>query len=172
MATITGRVSAVPGRGIPGLVVSAGATTEDQQGPAHRLRLGSVLTDSAGAFNLGYEVREAEGSGRTGHWNLAVWVEAPGVPDEHAEAEPMLLAREERGNSSGREVFRFLIPEARLTAAGVGLPTAPTPEDAEAAADSHRIARRLAAEARTRRFGQSLGEMAPTEANHEPSRTL
>jgi hypothetical protein len=159
MAEVSGRVTANPsGQGVPGLIVSATATADGRNGTTSRRRLGSAVTDLAGAFRLDFEDREPAEAGRTEARTLIVSVDAPGVSDDARGAHATVLAREEREHSAGREVFRFVINEARLKAAGIERAERPTQEEIQSTDEQAQAIKRRLSEARVRRFGSTLRE--------------
>ncbi len=120
MGTISGRVFTDPSRrGVPGLLLTAVA--HDHTGDR---RLGSVVTKGDGSFALTHRQNQSNGSDRTDRWDLTVTLAAPVNLDGTGplRAGTVALLTETREDASPFETFRFVIPAARLTAAGIVVP--------------------------------------------------
>lgn len=162
MGVISGRVVvAQTGRGVPGLVVVAAASSARAAGGRvqgrHR-RLGSVSTDRAGAFELDYPddvppaatpagVPAAEDQ-EAPAWDLTLSVLGPG--SDHAE----VLATATRAGAGPRETFVIRVPQQRLDGAGVPVRVRPRPPRVRTDVAALAAARRqkLAAHLETRRI--------------------
>ncbi|MER5326964.1 hypothetical protein [Streptosporangium roseum] len=115
------------------------AVTDDQNERPSGARLGSVLTDANGAFELVYEDGDMAAQIAAERRDLLLSVLAPEGPDQDPNAR-VLFVSPRRPEAGCTEHWIIRLPGAQLEAAKVPLPTTPSDEVVE---DSDRVVARL-----------------------------
>lgn len=117
------------GRGVSGALVTVYSVTNNVGGgPGVRRRLGSVATDSAGAFHVRYTNRPQDSQSAQQPWDLVVTVTAPQESD--GEDRERVLATVTRYGAAPVETVRILIADHDLDHVRLGpVSTLPNPDD-------------------------------------------
>jgi hypothetical protein len=116
VGVVVGQITAKDsGVGVTNALVTAFAVANGAGERPARRRLGSVATNSSGAFEISHDQAARDTSGVRSPWDLLVTVAAP---DGVGEGE-VVLATVERENASEHETVRIVVPDERLKSAGL-----------------------------------------------------